>query len=87
MHGDASLGVLRQVDEALQDAVIGRAAVDEEEVEVVEARLDEAPTVVDLLVETHDGGDVILAEVGEVGLGRVQRVAWRQRRVLHYVIV
>jgi hypothetical protein len=30
--------------------------------------------VIDFLVEPDDGGDVVKAEVGEVGLGRVQRV-------------
>ena len=31
--------------------------------------------IVDLLVEPDDGGDVVEAEVGEVGLGRVKGVA------------
>ncbi len=66
---------LGHVQEALDDLVAGRAAVDEEEVDVLEGGVREALGVVDLFVEADDALDVVFAEVGEVGLGRVQRVA------------
>lgn len=80
MDGHRSVCALADVQEAPRDDVAGRAAVQEEEVAVVEAGVDEALGVVDLLVQTDDGGHVVLPEVREVGLGRVEGVACRGRR-------
>ena len=66
MDGDGALGVFTDLEKALQDAVTGHGAVDEEHVVVVEAGVGEAPGVVDLLVETDDGRDAVFAEVREV---------------------
>ena len=77
VHGDSTLGVLGQLDEALQDGVVRRAAVDEEEVVVIEAGVLEAPTVVDLLVQAHDRRHRVFAEVGEVRFRRMQWVTYR----------
>ena len=68
-------GALDELEELAHDGLGGHGAVDEEEVVVLEAGVEEAPRVVHLLVEAHDGAHAVLAEVGEVGLGRVQRVA------------
>ena len=75
VDGESAVALLRQVDEALDNALTGRAAVDEEHVLVLEAGLGETLGVVDLLVEAHDAAHVVLAKVGHVCLGRVQRVA------------
>lgn len=82
MDGHGSLRVLTDVQEAAYDGVIGRAAVDEEEVVVVEAGVGEALSVIDLLVQADDGGHAVLPEVGEVSLGRVQRVTCRGQSVV-----
>ena len=65
---------LTDVEEGFENGVGRRGAVDEEEVLVVKAGVGEPLAVVDLLVEPHDAGDVVQPEVGEVGLGRVERV-------------
>ena len=74
MHGKGALGRLGDFEEALQDAVVRRAAVDEEQVVVVESGVGEAPRVVDLLVQSHHGRHVVLAEIREVRFRCVQRV-------------
>ena len=66
MHCNGTLGRLGDLDEALQDAVVGRSAVDEEQVVVVEAGVRKAPTVVYLLVEAHNRRHLVLAEVRKV---------------------
>lgn len=63
----------------MRDAVARRAAVQEEQVVVVEAGVREALRVVDLLVQPDDGRHVVLSEVGKVRLRRVQRVTCRGR--------
>ena len=78
MDCDATLCALCDLEKSLQDAVARRTAVDEEHVDVVEAGIDETPRVIDLLVQSYDRRHVALAEVWEVGLGRVQGVAWER---------
>lgn len=70
------LRVLTDVQELPDDGVGRRAAVHKEQVLVLEAGVREAPRIVHLLVEPHDGGDVVLPEVREVGLRGVERVSW-----------
>ena len=68
-------GALDELEELAHDGLGGHRAVDEEQVVVLEAGVLEAARVVNLLVEAHDAADAVLAEVREVRLGRVQRVA------------
>lgn len=75
MDGDGALRVLTDVEEAPHDVVVGRAAVDEEEVVVLETGVREALGFVDLLVEPHDGSYVVLLEIRKVGFGGVKRIA------------
>lgn len=79
VDGHGALRALADVQEAARDQVAGRAAVQEEEVVVVEAGVAEALGVVDLLVEADDGRHVVFPEVGEVRLGGVERVTCRGR--------
>lgn len=79
VDSDGALGALTDVEEAMRDDVTGRAAVQEEEVVVVEAGVAETLGVVDLLVEPHHRGHAVLPEVGEVGLRGVQGVSCRGR--------
>lgn len=74
VDGQRTLGRLGDVQEPLQDVVTGRAAVNKEQVPVVEARLHEAPRVVDLLVQSNNGRHVVFTEVGDVGLRGVEGV-------------
>lgn len=83
MHGDRPVRALAHVQEAPGDDVAGRAAVHEEQVVVVEPGVREALCVIDLLVEPHYGGDVVLAEIREVSLGRVEGVTWNQKEESH----
>lgn len=72
-----SVRAFTDVQEAACDDVTGRAAVQEEEVVVVEASVREAFGIVDLLVEADDRRHIVFPEVGEVGLGGVERVTCR----------
>lgn len=74
-----SVRALTDVQEAAYDDVTRRAAIQEEEVIVVETGIGEAFGVVDLLVQTDDRGHVVFPEVGEVRLGGVERVTYRGR--------
>uniref|UniRef100_A0A6B0VAJ6 Putative secreted protein n=1 Tax=Ixodes ricinus TaxID=34613 RepID=A0A6B0VAJ6_IXORI len=75
VNGQGPRGVLADLDELPHDGVAGRRPVHEEQVPVVEALLGKAPGVVDLLVQPHHRAHVVLAEVREVRLRGVERVA------------
>jgi len=71
---NGSFGVLADVEELPDDGVGRCTPVHEEQVVVLKAGFRETPSVVHLLVESDDGGDVVIPEVRDVGLGSVQRV-------------
>ncbi len=75
MDSNAPVSSLADVQELGEDGVVGRAAVDEEQVVVREAHVCETLGVVHLLVEPDDGGDVVLPEVGEIRFRRMKRVS------------
>lgn len=74
VDGDRPLGVLTDIQEPPHDVVAGSAAVDEEEVIVLEARICEAFCLIDLFVQPHDRRHVMLFEIGKVGFGGVKRI-------------
>lgn len=74
-HG--ALRALTDVEKAMCDAVAGRAAIQEEQVVVMEAGVREALRVVDLLVQPNNSGHVVLSEVRKVRFRRMQRVTCR----------
>lgn len=74
MDSHSSLCILTDVQESTNDDVIGRAAIYEEEVVVVEAGVGESPAIIDLFVQADDGGHIVLPEVWEVSLRSVQWV-------------
>lgn len=78
MDSHSSVGALADVQKASGDDVAGCAAVHEEQVAMVEAGVCEALGVIDLLIEADDGGDIVLAKVGEISLRGVKRVAWNK---------
>lgn len=78
MHGDGTVGVLADLEEALQDRVARHRPVHEEHVEVIETGVRESPRVVDLLVEADNSRDVVLPEIREVSFRGVQRVTWQR---------
>lgn len=79
VHSNRSIRALAQVQEASSDDVAGRAAVHEEQVVVVEPGVRETLGVIDLLVETDYGGNVVLAEIREISLGCMEGITWNQR--------
>lgn len=76
VDGDCSLRILADVQELGDDDIIGRAAVHKEQIMMTEAHICETFGVVHFLVETDDGGDVVLPEVREIRFGGVKRVSW-----------
>ena len=74
VDGDRPLGVLADIQEPPHDVVAGSAAVDEEEVIVLEACIREALRLVDLFVQPHDRRHVMLFEIRKVGFGGVKRI-------------
>ncbi len=75
VDGDATRRGLAYLEEPLQDVVRRGAAVGKEEVLVLKTASDEALGVVDLLVESDDGGDSMKTEVVEVGFRCMERIA------------
>lgn len=75
VDSDGTIRALTDMQEAAHDYITGCAAIHEEQVIVVEAGICEALGVVDLLVEADDSGDVVLAEVWEVSLRGMERIA------------
>lgn len=74
VHGHGARAILADVEELLHDVITRCAAVDEEQVVVLEAGIDETFGVVDFLVETNYASDVVFSKVVDVGFGRVQRI-------------
>lgn len=66
--------VLTDVEKPADDAVTGGAAIDEEEVIMLEARVGEALCFIDLLVQPHHGRHVVLLEIWKVGFRGMKRV-------------
>lgn len=75
MDGNGAFGLLADVQELRQDLIRGRAAVHEVQIVMLEPGGRKLVGVVHLLVQPDDGGHVVPAEVLEVELRRVQRVA------------
>ena len=71
---------LADAEEVFHDEVAGGAAIDKEEVHVLEAASDEARLVIDLLVQANDCRDVTHFEVLKVRLRRVQRIPYKHSR-------
>lgn len=61
----------------LHDGVAGGAPVHKKQVFVVVASVSEPLGVVESLVETDDGGDLVMTKVWEVELGGVERISCR----------
>lgn len=57
---------LADIKELFHNAVTRRASVNEKQISMVEAIIYETLGVVDLLVETNDRGDIVLAEVRKI---------------------
>lgn len=74
VDGHSAPSAFTDVQEAAYDEVIRRASVYKEEVVVVEAGVGEAFGIVDLLVQSDDGGNVVFSEIWKVSLRGVQRV-------------
>lgn len=75
MNRDGPVGVLADVQKPPHNVVARRAAVYEEEVVVLEARVREALRLVNLFVQPHDGRHVVLFEIRKVGFRGVKRIA------------
>lgn len=71
---DRPFRVLTDVQEPSHDVVAGGAAVYEEQVIVLKAGICEALRLVDLFVQSHDCGHVVLFEIRKVGFRGVERV-------------
>ena len=69
MYSKTALSILRYREELLNDCVTGCAAVNKEQIVVIESSICESPGIVDLLVEPDYRRDVVLPEVREVRLG------------------
>ena len=76
MHSDRALGILANVEELADDFQGRNSAVNEEQVVMIEAGIEEPARVVNLLVQTDDRRDAVLPEVGKVSLRRMERVTW-----------
>jgi len=65
------LGILREFQKLAHDRVTWCAAVDEEEIKVVETSVGKTPGIVYLLVQADNGRDIVFSEVREVGFWSV----------------
>ena len=74
VHCNGAVALLRQVEEFFHQMIAGRAAVNEEQIVMLEAGLGEPLGIVDLLVQPDDTLDVVLSKIGKIGLRCMQRV-------------
>lgn len=75
VHRHTAFWALANVQEAPHDEVAGRGAIHKEQVVVLETRVAEAAALIDLPVEPHHVGHMVLPEVWEVRLRGMERVA------------
>lgn len=68
MYCNSTLGEFWYFDKSLYNGITGSTAISEEKINMVKASVREPAGVVNLLVQPHNGGHVVLPEVGEVSL-------------------
>eukprot|EP01136_Pigoraptor_vietnamica_P014682 Opistho-1_new@57093 len=74
VHCNHAVRALGDLEEALHNLVARRAAVEKVQVVVLEPRRRKPPPIVHLLIEAHDRGDALCAEVRHVVLRCERRV-------------
>lgn len=74
MYSHATINVLTNPQEFSHDFIRGAGAINEIHIIVLKASCSETTSVIDLLVEAHYCGYVVLAEIAEVRFRRVQCV-------------
>ena len=75
MYSYSSVCSLGELYKSLHNGFTWHTAVNKEKIMVVEASICKTACIIDLLVEPDNGGDIMLAEVGEVSLGGMEWVA------------
>lgn len=82
MDSDGSLRTFADVQEAADDKVAGRAAIHKKQVVMLETSICKAVALVDLPIQPHHIGDVVLAEVGEVSFWGMERVTCKRYTII-----
>lgn len=75
VYSHAAVSVLTNPQEFSHDIIRGAGAINEIHIIVLKASCSETTSVIDLLVEAHYCGYIVLAEVAEVRFRRVQCVS------------
>lgn len=71
VDGNCAIGRLANGEEPFHDYVGWSGTVRKKEIPVLESRPGESSSIVNPLIQTDDGGDVILPKVGEIGFRSV----------------
>lgn len=74
VNSHRSWTILANLEKFFHNMITRCASIDEKQIDVLEASVDEAFGVVDFLVETNDTSYVVFSEVAYISFGRVQRV-------------
>jgi len=71
VDGNCAISRLTNGEEPFHDDIGWSGTVREKEIPVLESRPSESGSIVDPLIQTDDGGDVVLPEIGEIGFRSV----------------
>lgn len=74
MYSNGAFSSFADVQELANDFQRRHCAINEEQVVMVEAGIDEPSRIIDFLVQAHDCGDIVFPEIREICLRRVQRI-------------
>ncbi len=72
-------GALTDVQEASCEEITRCGAIYKKQVVMFKPGICEAPTFINLLVQSHNICDIVLAEVGEVRFWSVERITWKSQ--------
>lgn len=75
VNGHSSRTILANLEKFFHNMITRCASIDEKQIDVLKASVDEAFGVVDFLVETNDASYIVFSEIAYVSFGRVQWVA------------
>jgi hypothetical protein len=81
MYGNGSVSIFTDFEKLSHNGIAWSTSVDEEEVPVIEAIVDESVGVVKLFIESYNCCHIMFAKVSEVRFGRMQCIAVLDHRL------
>lgn len=78
VNGNSSVCILTQVQEPTHYAITRCAPIHKEQIVMVESSVCKPSSIINLLIEPNDCGDIVFPEIWEVGFWGMQWVTFRE---------